>query len=73
MSVSRFSPAATPGTPVVNMPLQLFDPRAPLGTPASRFYAEDGWLFREYPGKRVEVVGRYQPAVGGCETARISP
>jgi hypothetical protein len=55
------------------MPLQLFDPRAPLGTPASRFYAEDGWLFREYPGKRVEVVGRYQPAVGGCETARISP
>jgi len=25
----------------------------------TKFYAEDGWLFREHPGKRVECLCRY--------------
>jgi hypothetical protein len=30
----------------------------------SRYYAEDGWVFREYPGKGIECVGRYEDLKG---------
>jgi len=56
MSTTRTFGAAQP-----NPPFQLFDLGAGCGAPAGRFYAEDGWIFREYPGKGIEVIGRYEP------------
>jgi len=35
----------------------------PVGA-GSRYYAEDGWVFREYPGKGIECVGRYEDLKG---------
>jgi hypothetical protein len=42
-------------------PFQLFNLQSKPGTPAGRFYAEDGWIFREYPGKGIEIICRYEP------------
>jgi hypothetical protein len=30
----------------------------------SSYYAEDGWVFREFPGKGIECVGRYEDLKG---------
>ncbi len=44
-----------------------FEPEMGRG---SRYYAEDGWVFREFPGKGIECVGRYEDLKG---TMRIEP
>jgi len=44
-----------------SLPFKLFDPQLRPGSPAGRFYAEDGWIFREYPGKGIEIICRYDP------------
>ncbi len=31
-----------------------------LGDANASYYAEDGWVFREIPGKGIECVGRYE-------------
>ncbi len=53
MSSQRTLSAAQPASL-----FQLFDPQS-AGGPAGRFYAEDGWIFREYPGKGIEIICRY--------------
>lgn len=63
MSTTRAFPPDISGAAV---PLQLFDLQAVPGDPTSRFYAEDGWVFREYPGKGIEIICRYEP-----QTARF--
>lgn len=60
MSTARAFP---PDLSASHLPLQLFDTQAVPGSPGSRFYAEDGWVFREYPGKGIEIICRYQPQV----------
>ncbi len=35
-------------------------PLAALGEDNACYYAEDGWVFREIPGKGIECVGRYE-------------
>lgn len=61
MSTTRVFPTDTSSAA---LPLQLFDLQAGPGNPASRFYAEDGWVFREYPGKGIEIICRYEPQAG---------
>jgi hypothetical protein len=36
------------------------DPVAAIGDANATYYAEDGWVFREIPGKGIECVGRYE-------------
>jgi hypothetical protein len=36
------------------------DPLGALGGANASYYAEDGWVFREIPGKGIECVGRYE-------------
>jgi hypothetical protein len=31
-----------------------------VGDANASYYAEDGWVFREIPGKGIECVGRYE-------------
>jgi len=35
-------------------------PAGALGDANASYYAEDGWVFREIPGKGIECVGRYE-------------
>jgi hypothetical protein len=54
-------------TSSVSLPFTLFDLKSGPGFPASRFYAEDGWIFREYPGKGIEIICRYDaPAMASA-------
>jgi hypothetical protein len=42
--------------------------REALDMPAAggtSYYAEDGWVFREFPGKGIECIGRYEDLKGG--------
>jgi hypothetical protein len=39
-------------------------PEAQAAGAGSSYYAEDGWVFREFPGKRIECVGRYEDLKG---------
>jgi len=40
------------------------DPVAAIGDANATYYAEDGWVFREIPGKGIECVGRYEDLKG---------
>ncbi len=58
-SPCSFGPTSSKSS--ASLPFQLFDPQLSPGAPAGRFYAEDGWIFREYPGKGIEIICRYDP------------
>jgi len=58
-SPRSFGPKSSNST--LSLPFKLFDPQLTSGVPAGRFYAEDGWIFREYPGKGIEIICRYDP------------
>ncbi len=56
-----------PADRTINQVAQLFPHKVsdmPAGQSASeaKFYAEDGWVFRERAGKGIECVGRYEDA-----------
>ncbi len=55
------------GSDSSGLPFKLFDLQSCHVSPASRFYAEDGWIFREYPGKGIELVCRYEPPARTAE------
>jgi hypothetical protein len=44
------------------------DSAAAWGGQEVKFYAEDGWIFRERPGKAIECVCRY----GGADNKSLS-
>jgi hypothetical protein len=43
-------------------PRKVSDMPAGLSASEAKFYAEDGWVFRERAGKGIECVGRYEDA-----------
>lgn len=43
-------------------PRKVSDMPADLNASEAKFYAEDGWVFKERAGKGIECVGRYEDA-----------